>query len=664
MRILIVNGYSKNKSGIKKFADFHYLIMKIMTEQKELVDTETEFFIRDKNNLDDYLYEIESSHLKKEAANNFDQLDMVFVIGDTNVRPWSPSMRKIITLMRMCLRVKKYLFASAWGMQALVFLSASNMEKNINIINGNGDGGKLSDIQTTSSNLKSIKPSDYFLDNTTGDLYGFNYETNEWIPKGNCGLHSRRSAQEFQSLGKFILKAPVYKPNTEHKEKYKLYKSRKYEETCRIKKMHMHHWAFQDLDDEFIIPLKNNWDIHTFAFVNPSKHFNVLADSERGAIVVEMENILAVLFATNTKYPNTIQILRNFIWNTLKKIKSHQGQNAPSISSFQFIQKESTIEETLRKQKEKGKRSALVLLNKRTSQMGFHQVESDDNKTYTKSDVFLHVGYSAKKSHVPQFVFHNMVNDKKLKIKEGQLKMSQNDPANNRYFDNEDFDIIDENQSTILKNTQTFTDFHTKPNETITDSNTKPSQSQRKSMQFKITLKKQEQLYTSGGIRKFLHPQISNELLDFNKLWVPGNLSSPENNLKRGLFVPNQTGVSFMSNKTRKTNQSRLQTTDSSTTLVKSRTQRGKDFGEFKSLFVDSPYISPDEIYKRDIKEKNEKIIGDKDFRVGAAHYDHFSIYKSQSDFNSGCPPSSYFRHQFRPQNKDKWVTEQNFKLV
>lgn len=43
-----------------------------MTEQKELVDTETEFFIRDKENLDDYLYEIESSYLRKEAANNFD----------------------------------------------------------------------------------------------------------------------------------------------------------------------------------------------------------------------------------------------------------------------------------------------------------------------------------------------------------------------------------------------------------------------------------------------------------------------------------------------------------------------------------------------------------------------------------------------------------------
>lgn len=36
------------------------------------------------------------------------------------------------------------------------------------------------------------------------------------------------------------------------------------------------------------------------------------------------------------------------------------------------------------------------------------------NQQFTKSDVFLHVGFSAKKSHMPQYVYHNMVNDKKV----------------------------------------------------------------------------------------------------------------------------------------------------------------------------------------------------------------------------------------------------------
>ena len=70
--------------------------MQILSEQKELVDTETEFFLRDRDNLDDFLYEVETSNLKREAGNNFDQLDMIFVTGDANVRPWSKSMRKVI----------------------------------------------------------------------------------------------------------------------------------------------------------------------------------------------------------------------------------------------------------------------------------------------------------------------------------------------------------------------------------------------------------------------------------------------------------------------------------------------------------------------------------------------------------------------------------------
>ena len=35
--------------------------------------------------------------------------------------------------------------------------------------------------------IKSLKCNDYFLDNTSGDLYNFNYDTLEWMPKANTG---------------------------------------------------------------------------------------------------------------------------------------------------------------------------------------------------------------------------------------------------------------------------------------------------------------------------------------------------------------------------------------------------------------------------------------------------------------------------------------------
>ena len=36
------------------------------------MDTETECFIRDRDNIDDFLYEIDSGYLLKESAINFD----------------------------------------------------------------------------------------------------------------------------------------------------------------------------------------------------------------------------------------------------------------------------------------------------------------------------------------------------------------------------------------------------------------------------------------------------------------------------------------------------------------------------------------------------------------------------------------------------------------
>jgi len=38
--------------------------MKFLAEQKELVDTGNEFFVRDRDSIDDFLYEIETSYVK------------------------------------------------------------------------------------------------------------------------------------------------------------------------------------------------------------------------------------------------------------------------------------------------------------------------------------------------------------------------------------------------------------------------------------------------------------------------------------------------------------------------------------------------------------------------------------------------------------------------
>lgn len=77
------------------------------------------------------------------------------------------------------------------------------------------------------------------------------------------------------------------------------------------------------MDSEFICPLKNAWDIHSFTFTNPDKVFVVIAESvERGPIIIKSKNMLSTMFPTDQKYPNTLKPIKNYILLTLKKIKS------------------------------------------------------------------------------------------------------------------------------------------------------------------------------------------------------------------------------------------------------------------------------------------------------------------------------------------------------
>lgn len=108
------------------------------------------------------------------------------------------------------------------------------------------------------------------------------------------------------------------------------------------------HWLFQSMDNEFIVPLKNSWDIHPFSFVNESKSFVLLAECSRGTLIIELKSIIGVLFATNPKYPQTMMPVKNFILMALKTIKGSQGEQQVTISSFIHIQKETTVDEILK----------------------------------------------------------------------------------------------------------------------------------------------------------------------------------------------------------------------------------------------------------------------------------------------------------------------------
>lgn len=76
----------------------------------------------------------------------------------------------------------------------------------------------------------------------TGDLHSYNYETDEWVPKANIGLHLGKAAEESRSTGKFLVKTHVYKAKAASGEGVFISKST--ETICYLKKVYLQHYLF------------------------------------------------------------------------------------------------------------------------------------------------------------------------------------------------------------------------------------------------------------------------------------------------------------------------------------------------------------------------------------------------------------------------------------
>ncbi|CAD8200721.1 unnamed protein product [Paramecium octaurelia] len=479
MKILIVNGYGKCIKGFRSSEHYKQIIKEVLTGKKEMIDTELEFFFADRDSIDDFLYEIDSSFVRVECGKMFDSIDLIFFEGDANLRPWSPNAYKYLILLRMCMRSNKILFASSFAMQGLVFLIASNVECQFSVINGL-NGGQLGDLSKIKKSLTEIRMNDFFLDNVTGDLYSFNYDTGEWVSKGNAGLHSRRAAEEFKTIGKYIVKAPQYKVSR-MKEIDQPYISKENEIVCSLRKNSMHNYLFNGLPFEFVVPFKNSWDVHPFNFVNPKKTFQTMADCEKGPLVVQVtDNIVATQFSIRSKYKETVQIMRNFMGYQLTKLCSGRAQTIP-------------IEIASIKQND----NAMDIYLEHLGRSKYHNQKTIKFNVITE---FHHAGFAAKKSNQLDVVVNNAIGKRKFKQTIQKLNAKDLDR------------LLDQNSSL--------------PNQPF--QNDQDRQPSIYSSQPQHNVEDQPQVFNKTGaeIIQFLHPSIDKSLFHESKpLWVPGYLS-------------------------------------------------------------------------------------------------------------------------------------------
>lgn len=166
------------------------------------------------------------------------------------------------------------------------------------MINGNSKGGPLSEINNMASylDLKSLSRNEVFLDNATGDYYMYKKEMDLWVPIGNTGLHSLKSAEEGGTEGALMRKVKTYVPKPSKYTTQECIMSKITERKCKIKKEHLHHWVVSDIESEFVAINESMWDPHPIGLSSAAANqvnYSTIAESERGPEVVEHMNTIA-----------------------------------------------------------------------------------------------------------------------------------------------------------------------------------------------------------------------------------------------------------------------------------------------------------------------------------------------------------------------------------
>eukprot|EP01017_Pseudomicrothorax_dubius_P035962 TRINITY_DN5104_c0_g1_i2.p1 TRINITY_DN5104_c0_g1~~TRINITY_DN5104_c0_g1_i2.p1 ORF type:complete len:372 (-),score=61.20 TRINITY_DN5104_c0_g1_i2:11-1126(-) len=218
---------------------------------------------------------------------------------------------QLLILLATCLRTQKPCFLSSGAFQALVF-SMTIVPKDIRVINGSGAGSKLTDYVRFPEQLCRLTGKDVFLDNGTGDIYGYSYEHDDWVVRGNVGIMLRRSAETCTTLGRFIIKSPVSRSLSKG--------GRGVEITCCVRNTAVQHFLFSKLSRDFLVPAKSDWEMLPITTGRPLR---ILGESVKGPLIVTTDDecIVACQFELSPRYPATVDLLRNFIRHKSKLIR-------------------------------------------------------------------------------------------------------------------------------------------------------------------------------------------------------------------------------------------------------------------------------------------------------------------------------------------------------
>lgn len=288
-----------------------------------------------------------SEFVTPQSITNFDLLDFVLVDGDSSALPWSPGMRKLALLTKMCMMTGKCVFASGIGAGLLAYVCSTGGE-HFRVMNKEGRGSLIDNIQAIpppSSSASQQQPQfhscDVLLDTKSGDFFVFGSKERCWIPKGNTGLvchssdHARDYGAKTNSARAGTKPAAHYRGGVGSELSHQLYLSKRGETKCCIRLELASHALFTGFPHrEFLANCKSKWDLDEEIASTGGNRYRVLLDSSRGPMLVEFGNCVGTHFSVSKEYPESVRLLRNFVLAKYEELKVHAHIDRSYVSAI------------------------------------------------------------------------------------------------------------------------------------------------------------------------------------------------------------------------------------------------------------------------------------------------------------------------------------------
>ena len=324
MYVLIVDGFENSAKGVAEYNIFKDLVHVIF---KELKVDDCLFIERKLNRLGDIVVDWEHDNLNDASRTNcrqFDKIDFIFIAGDMKICPWEPVASQVVTLIHMCKFMKKPLFCSGFGAFRAIYSLATKGAR-FHVLNGpvGEELEKLPGFPRFSIGTGAF-PSGWF-DNETGDLYTYQANKNVWMPVCNLGIY-RIASNGTPSSNRHAPLAKRYAREDHLLDLRQIIEPLDVDATiARIRSMHVQHYSVSTIEAQnFIMKSYPDWYIKTDASLPAGEGLYVIADGDKGAVILAKDNMLLMSskIDKSVSYSTCKSVVHNFVQTIFTAIKS------------------------------------------------------------------------------------------------------------------------------------------------------------------------------------------------------------------------------------------------------------------------------------------------------------------------------------------------------